>query len=375
MANMMAVAEEETNKPGGNEQPASELTPEGREIADRLDRELPADSEARDMFQDILQGRRLGPHDGWFRKAVAQTRFPWTAVCAEYDTNRDGVVTPAEFSGSEADFARLDHNGNGNLDEQDLSWGDHALNRTPGAMLFYRADADGNGKLTRMEFEQLFAQLAGTSGDFVSLDEMRAAVDTPTMVPQRPRRDQPVAIINYRAIDFTLKSVDGRRDVTLSDHIGTKPLVLVFGNFTCGPFRSQAGNVEKLYQRYNDRVEFLMVYVREAHPTDGWWMESNNRLGIEIAQPQTADERSAVARRCVSHLQLSFPVLVDGLDDRVGAQYSGMPSRLYVIDREGRIAYKSGRGPFGFKPAECEQSLVFLLNHPTTIPRPGAGSR
>jgi len=49
------------------------------------------------------------------------------------------------------------------------------------------------------------------------------------------------------------------------------------------------------------------------------------------------------------------------MDDRVGVLYSGTPSRLYLIDRQGKVAYKSGRGPFGFKPAELEQSLILLL--------------
>ena len=54
-------------------------------------------------------------------------------------------------------------------------------------------------------------------------------------------------------------------------------------------------------------------------------------------------------------------MLVDTIDDAVGARYSGMPSRLYLIDRQGKVAYKSGRGPFGFKPAELEHSLVLSL--------------
>src|SRR5437867_4809911 len=58
---------------------------------------------------------------------------------------------------------------------------------------------------------------------------------------------------------------------------------------------------------------------------------------------------------------MSIPLLVDGIHDEVGHAYSGMPDRLYVIDRAGRVAYKGGRGPFGFKPAEMEQSLVMLL--------------
>jgi hypothetical protein len=57
-----------------------------------------------------------------------------------------------------------------------------------------------------------------------------------------------------------------------------------------------------------------------------------------------------------------LPFLVDTVDDKVGATYSGMPNRLYLIDREGKIAFKNGRGPFGFKPRELEQALVLMLN-------------
>jgi alkylhydroperoxidase family enzyme len=116
-----------------------------------------------------------------------------------------------------------------------------------------------------------------------------------------------------------------------------------------------------LHQRYKDRVQFLAVYVREAHPTDGWRMQSNDRFGISFKQPRTAGERTSLAKTCCSTLEITMPLLVDTMDDRIGHAYSGMPDRLYVIDREGKVAYKAGRGPFGFKPGEMEQSLVMLL--------------
>ena len=50
-----------------------------------------------------------------------------------------------------------------------------------------------------------------------------------------------------------------------------------------------------MYERYKGRVEFLAVYVREAHPTDGWRMESNDRAGIPVRQPRSQRERNAVA--------------------------------------------------------------------------------
>jgi thiol-disulfide isomerase/thioredoxin len=177
---------------------------------------------------------------------------------------------------------------------------------------------------------------------------------------------QPGPTLGETVTDFTLKTSDGVKEITLSKLFGSKPVVLVFGNFTCGPFRMQAGNVEKLYRRYSERATFVMVYVREAHPIDGWQMESNDAVGVHLPQPRTYEERVSVAQTCGERLALGFPMLVDTIDDTVGARYSGMPSRLYLIDGDGKVAYKSGRGPFGFKPAELEQSLILLLQEGTS---------
>src|SRR5262249_23621872 len=123
----------------------------------------------------------------------------------------------------------------------------------------------------------------------------------------------------------------------------------------------QFGVLEELHKRYKGRVEFLAVYVREAHPSDGWRVASNDKAGITLAQPRTAEERTGVAERCCTALEMTRPLLVDGMDDRVGHASSGRPDRMYVIDRAGGVAYRGGRGPFGFKPGEMEQSLVMLL--------------
>jgi hypothetical protein len=116
-----------------------------------------------------------------------------------------------------------------------------------------------------------------------------------------------------------------------------------------------------MYQRYKEQATFLAVYVREAHPTDGWRESGNDRVGISFAQPRTQEARLKVAQQCCATLEITMPLLVDTLDDRVGHAYSGMPDRLYVIDRAGKVAYQGGRGPFGFKSGEMEQSLIMLL--------------
>lgn len=96
-------------------------------------------------------------------------------------------------------------------------------------------------------------------------------------------------------------------------------------------------------------------------------MASNKRVGINVAQPTTAAERTRVAVECCESLKLSLPMLVDDIDDAVGKAYSGFPDRLYLIDRDGRVAYKGGRGPYGYKPRELEQTLIMLLLEEKTV--------
>lgn len=365
-----------------------ELTREAQQAADELLATLPEDSEARAMLDNILDGSRLGPGEGWFGMAVSQTRFEWDYVLGRYDTDGDGTVSGDEFRGPQDDFARLDRDGDGALTDGDFDWSEHSLSLTPGRMLFYQADRDTNGKLTPEEYQALFESLDTDRRGYLAIDDLRDQFQPPEEGergrqredrPDRPSRStlvlglqrqeigslQPGPALDETAPDFTLRTLNGD-EVTLSEQVGEKPVVLIFGNFTCGPFRSHSGNIEKLYQRYRDRAQFFLVYVREAHPNDGWWMMSNQRVGIDVTQPQTDDQRRDVATTCQSRLSLSIPFLVDSVDDAVGAQYSGMPNRLYLIDTEGRIAFKNGRGPFGFHPQELEQALVLLLAEDAT---------
>ena len=119
--------------------------------------------------------------------------------------------------------------------------------------------------------------------------------------------------------------------------------------------------MEEIHQRFKDRVAFLSIYVREAHPTNGWREPGNDKVGISILQPSNKTDRVAVAKKCCSTLEMTMPLLVDEMNDRVGHAYSGMPDRFYVIDRKGRVVYQSGRGPFGFLPGEMEQALIMVL--------------
>jgi hypothetical protein len=100
-------------------------------------------------------------------------------------------------------------------------------------------------------------------------------------------------------------------------------------------------------------------------------MESNDKADICFPQPETDEGRCNIAKTCQSMLKMTVPLVVDHMDDAVGHMYSGMPDRLYVIGRDGRVVYKSGRGPFGFIPGELEQALVMHLVDKTADQREG----
>ncbi len=107
-----------------------------------------------------------------------------------------------------------------------------------------------------------------------------------------------------------------------------------------------------------------MVYIREAHPSDAWQLPVNVKDKVVYASPASANEREDLAQVCVVKLGIEIPALVDDFDDSTDTEYNGWPDRLYVIDRDGRVAYKSKPGPFGFKPDDMERALTATLESP-----------
>ena len=108
-------------------------------------------------------------------------------------------------------------------------------------------------------------------------------------------------------------------------------------------------------------MEFFLVYIREAHPVDGSQAESGARDRFLIEDPKTQEERERVARDFARQFKMSLPILVDTIDNKVERAYNAMPDRIYVIDARGKIAYKGGHGPDGFRVSEVPPVLDKLL--------------
>jgi len=112
-----------------------------------------------------------------------------------------------------------------------------------------------------------------------------------------------------------------------------------------------------MYRRYGDSVRFLTLYIKEAHPTDEWQMDSNEKEQVCYPQPKTTAERVAIANDFVKRFHYEIPMAVDPIENPANALYAGWPERFYIVDEKGVILYKGKPGPFGYHPEEIEAWL------------------
>ena len=119
----------------------------------------------------------------------------------------------------------------------------------------------------------------------------------------------------------------------------------------------EAVSLQDLYRDFSTSVQFLVIYIREAHAMDGWDVGSQAR----VTDPVTIEERRRVAGQCEAAMAHGIVTYVDDVDDAVMTAYAAWPERLYLIDEQGRVAYRSGLGPWGFEPAELATAISSVL--------------
>jgi len=107
-----------------------------------------------------------------------------------------------------------------------------------------------------------------------------------------------------------------------------------------------------------------VVYITEAHPSDVWQMQSNVKDKVVFASPKNEEERAFIAGACVRKLGIKLPAVLDEFGNSTERVYTGWPDRIYLIDGNGRVAFKTKPGPFGFKPDNLAAALAKLPKTP-----------
>ncbi len=129
--------------------------------------------------------------------------------------------------------------------------------------------------------------------------------------------------MNY---DYSFTDLDGN-EVRLEDYKG-KWLVIESGSLTCPMYVKNVRPFELLKDKYPD-VEWLVVYVREAHP------------GTRIKPPESIDEKIKMAQRTKSDYGEERKIVVDSVDGGWHHDWGLLPNMIYVVNPEGQVIYRA----------------------------------
>lgn len=187
--------------------------------------------------------------------------------------------------------------------------------------------------------------------------------------PRLAHFDASAPAVGDAAPRFALAGLDGA-EVDLENFLGERPVVLQLGSHSCPVYRYRRFGMEKLVDEFGDRVHFLLVYTREAHPVgskspyaEGVWDPLWNRLtGVRVREPATLDERRELAGRSLRMLELQQTMLTDAMDNAVWQSYGAASSPAFVLDSESKVVLRQ----VWLDPKEIGRELRRLLE--TTEP-------
>jgi peroxiredoxin len=128
---------------------------------------------------------------------------------------------------------------------------------------------------------------------------------------------------------FALKSLSGET-LKLANFRGARNVVITFGSATCPQTAASIGGLRSLASEFSaSGVEFLLIYVREAHP------------GADLPPHRSIEEKQRAAELLRDQEQIDFPVLIDELGGETHRKYGALPNASFIVDKSGRIAYRS----------------------------------
>ena len=204
------------------------------------------------MAAAVTGGWRMGPGEGWF--GPGQSRYGWDWLSKRFPAGKKGRISRQDFKGPADLFQRLDRDGDGVLTAADFDWSDRSLYVRKSGLLdgwLRRMDSDSNGRLSRDEWDEFFKKAARGKDHLTPADLHDALLKMPPRQPDaKPEKGPSPQILlaglfkgelgsplegpalGDRAVRFRLPTPDGKRLLGLSDSLGKKPVVLIFGSFT-----------------------------------------------------------------------------------------------------------------------------------------------
>uniref|UniRef100_A0A667XWH2 Iodothyronine deiodinase n=1 Tax=Myripristis murdjan TaxID=586833 RepID=A0A667XWH2_9TELE len=114
----------------------------------------------------------------------------------------------------------------------------------------------------------------------------------------------------------------------------------------------------RLVEDFCDVADFLLVYIDEAHPSDGWVAPPMGACSFKVRTHQSLEERVGAARKLIEHFSLppQCQLVADCMDNNANVAYGVFNERVCIVQRK-KIAYLGGKGPFFYNLKDVRQWL------------------
>jgi len=160
---------------------------------------------------------------------------------------------------------------------------------------------------------------------------MVATGDTYSYDRFRPSNYEPGTFAGPKAgdtmsYDYTFSDLDGA-PVALRDY-EEKWLVVESGSLTCPMYVKNVKPFVDVRAKHPD-VEWLVIYIREAHP------------GNKLKQPTSIAEKIAYAKRSRDEYHEARTIVVDDLEGSWHHDFGLWPNSVWVINPEGTVIYRA----------------------------------
>ena len=84
---------------------------------------------------------------------------------------------------------------------------------------------------------------------------------------------------------------------------------------------------KEIVREYGSVADFLLIYIAEAHPTDGWAFANNK---YQIPNHINIQDRVKAAEKLMGE-GLVCPIVVDTMTDQASKLYRATPERLAIV--------------------------------------------
>ncbi len=145
--------------------------------------------------------------------------------------------------------------------------------------------------------------------------------------------------------EFKLETTDGSV-ISKQDFINRKPLLLIFGSLTCPMTSSAMPNIKQLHKRFGDKVEFVLMYVREAHP------------GERVPQSENITSKREHARQLKQLYDVDLTVATDDIDGSLHRALDPKPNAVFLMSIEGIVLFRSLWASDGKSLTQALEDLV-----------------